>query len=131
MRPSKTPVRPETRAVSTVFAGGLIGSAVREAITGLASACGQGRHVAVLVANLSGSFLLGWLISRLESKGRGAIRFWAIGVLGSFTTFSAFSVDTLLLLQHASVSAAAWYVTVSILGGLTLARIGTRIGTRR
>jgi CrcB protein len=53
----------------------------------------------------------------------------AVGVLGGFTTFSAFSLDTVLMLQRGDVSMAAIYVLASVIGsvvalfaGLTLIR---------
>jgi CrcB protein len=57
--------------------------------------------------------------------------FWAIGVLGSFTTFSAFSLDAVRLLVDGRPWIAAGYVAVSMIGGLTAALAGQRAGAFR
>jgi CrcB protein len=89
-----------------------------------------GFPVSVVVVNLLGSFLLGLFLARRERATVGAtsLQFWAIGVLGSFTTFSAFSTDVVELLAAGRVAASVGYVGVSLLGGLALARVGRRIG---
>src|SRR5690606_7809043 len=89
--------------------------------------------VANLTANLIGSFFLGWLVARRERHSATglAISFWGIGVLGSFTTFSGFSVAALDLMRTGRLPAAAGYVAASVIGGLFSARTGLRLGDRR
>jgi fluoride exporter len=93
-------------------------------------ATNDGFPVAVVVVNLLGSFLLGLFLARREGTigGPTSLQFWAIGVLGSFTTFSAFSMDLVELVAAGRVFASLWYVSLSLLGGLALARFGRRIG---
>jgi len=118
------------RSVAAVAGGGLVGSAARTAVGLMIPAMEGGFPASVIVVNLLGSFLLGLFLARWERATGGAtsLRFWAIGVLGSFTTFSAFSTDIVELLAADRVLAGVGYVGVSLLGGLALARVGRRIG---
>lgn len=117
-------------AVAQVAAGGVIGSAVRGMVQ-LAIPTVDGTFpTAVLLVNLVGSFFLGLYLARRERsvEGPATLRFWAIGLLGSFTTFSAFSLDVLVLLQAGRVVASSIYLLGSVAGGLTLALVGHRMG---
>lgn len=90
----------------------------------------SGFPVAVLTVNLVGGFVLGWLLARRERAvvPGSSTTFWSIGVLGSFTTFSALSVDTVELLHAGRGATAALYVAASVVGGLLLAHMGQRLG---
>ncbi|TNJ67145.1 fluoride efflux transporter CrcB [Paenibacillus hemerocallicola] len=90
--------------------------------------------VATLLCNYSGSFALGWLSSggaarmRLSDTGRIAV---TSGFVGSYTTFSSFSAETVHLLQSGEIVAALSYVMISLWGGLLLAWLGIKIGERK
>jgi CrcB protein len=114
-----------------VLAGGLIGSAARCGVSKYLPADPRGVPVATLVVNLTGSFLLGFYLARREQTvtARWSLQFWGIGVFGSFTTFSAFSVDVLRLIDHGEATTAGIYVAASIVGGVILALVGQRIGS--
>jgi CrcB protein len=118
------------RAVATIAGGGLVGSAARAGIVIAIPARVGSFPTAILVANLAGSFLLGLYLARRERSvgGPASMRFWAIGVLGSFTTFSTFSVDLVVLLRAGPHMEVLWYVAASLLGGLFLAVAGQRVG---
>ncbi len=118
------------RGPLAVLAGGLLGSAARGAV-GLAIPGVAGEFpFATLIVNLAGSFLLGFYLARRQRavSARWSLRFWAIGVLGSFTTFSTFSLEVLQLVDVGQISSAVGYVVASTLGGLTLALVGDRVG---
>lgn len=117
-------------AVAAVAAGGLVGSAFRLSIGLLISGDGSRFPTDVVVVNLIGSFLLGFYLARRERSisTPTALSFWAIGIFGSFTTFSAFSLDLWRLLAAGRLSVSIAYAAVSIIGGLTLAFMGQRIG---
>lgn len=117
-------------AVAQVAAGGLIGSAARGVVDTTIPTVEGGFPVGVLTVNLVGSFLLGLYLARRERsvEGPATLRFWAIGLLGSFTTFSAFSLDLLVLFQAGRVVASSIYLLASVAGGLTLALVGHRTG---
>ncbi|WP_238403278.1 fluoride efflux transporter CrcB [Paenibacillus mesophilus] len=89
---------------------------------------------ATLLCNYSGSFALGWLSGggaarlSLSDNGRAAV---ASGFVGSYTTFSAFSAETIHLLQAGEGGKALAYVLASLWGGLALAWIGGRLAGRK
>src|SRR5690606_2328873 len=79
-----------------------------------------------LAANLIGCFapgsFAGWTAhGRLSPRIRTAV---STGLIGSFTTYSTFSVETLDLIRQGWWRGAAAYVAASVLGGLFLARLG-------
>lgn len=111
-----------------VFLGGGIGAALRHGINRLAmSWFGTGFPVGTMVVNVAGSLLMGLLISLL-AEGPPASQtlrlFLATGVLGGFTTFSAFSLDALTLWERGQPGLAAAYVLGSLLLSLGAIAIG-------
>ncbi|MEM7439473.1 MAG: fluoride efflux transporter CrcB [Pseudomonadota bacterium] len=115
-----------------VALGGAIGAVLRYgAVTLSARMLGSGFPLGTLFVNVLGSFLMGvvmaWFASR--SSAVWALPFMTAGLLGGFTTFSAFSLETIALYEQGRWSAASVYVVVSVVGsvaalagGLTLMR---------
>lgn len=100
-----------------VAIGGAIGAALRYLVT-LSVAFPFG----TLAVNMVGSFLMGLAVVWLA--GRGLDRMMPLimtGILGGFTTFSAFSLDTLKLVETGRMAAAGGYVAASVI--LSLAAI--------
>ena len=93
-----------------VMLGGALGSGARFLATGwVQRALGGAFPWGTLAVNVSGSFLLGVLIPvslRAQVIGPVASVALSAGVLGGFTTYSSFSVETLALLQEGSTGAA-------------------------
>jgi CrcB protein len=83
-----------------------------------------------LVVNVAGSLLLGLYLARRQRAvtARWSLQFWAIGALGSFTTFSTFSVEVFRLVDANAGSVAASYAVASLIGGLLAALLGERLG---
>ena len=75
---------------------------------------------ATLTVNVLGSFamgvLAGWL-ARYGSHGEGFRLLIGVGVLGGFTTFSAFSLEFALFVERGNLAEAALYVAVSLIAG--------------
>lgn len=69
-----------------------------------------------------------WALQRVPETVRLGV---GTGVLGGFTTFSTFSVETLRFLQAGEVGAAVFYVGASLIGGVLLAALGIRLARRR
>ncbi|MEL7182312.1 MAG: fluoride efflux transporter CrcB [Pseudomonadota bacterium] len=96
-----------------VALGGAIGASLRF-LLGLALAR-DGFPIAVLVANVLGSFAMGLLLVWLGQRG---LTQWQplllTGLLGGFTTFSAFSLETVTLIERGAVGQAAGYVLLSV-----------------
>lgn len=122
--------RDTARALAAVLAGGLVGSALRAGIGMWVPGERGAFPTAILMVNIAGSFLLGLYLARRErSVGPPwSLQFWAFGLLGSFTTFSAFSLDVFYLLEEGRPLIATGYVTASVVGGLAAALIGQRAG---
>lgn len=76
---------------------------------------------ATLTVNVLGSLAMGLLAGWLARHGSGG-EAWrlllGVGVLGGFTTFSAFSLELALMIERGALVAAAAYVTVSVLAGV-------------
>jgi CrcB protein len=113
-----------------IAAGGAIGAVGRYAVmTAVSHLLGAGYPYGTIMVNLIGSFVLGGLVESL--KYFSAISnemhvFLIVGVLGSFTTFSTFSMDVVVLMQRNEMFAAGLYILGSIvvsIGGLFLAMI--------
>ncbi|SFJ50499.1 fluoride efflux transporter CrcB [Jannaschia pohangensis] len=102
-----------------VALGGAIGAALRF-LLGMAL-LRPGFPVGVLTANVVGSFLMGLAVVYLGRNAPGWQPFVLTGVLGGFTTFSAFSLETLTLIERGDTGQALSYVALSV--GLSLAAI--------
>jgi len=112
--------------VLQVALGGAIGASGRY-LTGVATLriFGHGFPWGTLVVNVVGSFLMGVLIVMLATKGDNRLApFLMTGVLGGYTTFSAFSLDALTLFERGQVGTAALYVA----GTLVLTLSGIALG---
>jgi fluoride exporter len=79
-----------------------------------------------LAINLAGSFALGVVVKGAVEHGWSTTTTATIGTgfLGGFTTFSAFSVETHTLLRDGRTGAAAFYVGLSVVGGIAAAALG-------
>jgi CrcB protein len=123
-------------ALLLVVAGGGIGAGMRHLVNMAAlRLLGPAFPWGTVAVNLLGGLLMGLLIGTLArhepAGGANHIRlFLATGVLGGFTTFSAFSLDAVVLWERGAELAAAGYVLGSVVGaiaalmaGLALARL--------
>lgn len=116
-----------------VFLGGGLGASLRHAVNvGCARACGLDFPYGTFVINITGSLVMGLIAGYLAFKGE-ASQPWRLfimtGVLGGYTTFSAFSLDTVLLYERGELGLAAFYAVGSVglsiaglVGGLALVR---------
>lgn len=87
-----------------------------------------------LTVNLIGSFLLGWLTHYLFRTGRLSpmvVTALGTGFIGSFTTFSTFSVETIVMIESGNLIGALTYVTLSIVLGLFSSWLGYKLGRKR
>lgn len=110
-----------------VGAGGFLGASARFLITQWIGAhTSPAFPWSTFWINLSGSFALGLLIGwSLKNPLSPEWRFFlSTGICGGFTTFSAFSAESLSLMQHGAYGVAAAYIAASVLGGLLAAGFG-------
>ena len=119
---------------AAVAIGGALGSVARYAtIIGIGRMLGIGFPYGVLVVNVVGGFIMGVLVElmALAWSPSDAMRvFFIVGVLGGYTTFSAFSLDVWLLLEKGLYGPAIVYIVASVVlsvgalvAGLTITRM--------
>ena len=107
-----------------VMLGGALGAVLRygvglAAVRRLGSDFPWGTFLVNLIGGLAAGLLLGFLLIRGEEADRWRL-FLGVGLLGGFTTFSAFSAETAYLLQRGELAMAALYVGASVAGALGL-----------
>ena len=116
-------------ALCLVAAGGALGSVARLL---LSWAVPVGRLPwATMVTNVAGSFLIGWLLTRLgplTGENWRAHSFWVVGLCGGFTTFSAFSLQNFEQLQRGDWPGAVAHVLLSVGLCLLATWAGFRLG---
>jgi CrcB protein len=115
--------------------GGAIGACLRFAMMeSTQHLFGRAFPFGTLLVNILGSFLLGCLYGALitsQITPNPWRIFVGIGVLGAFTTFSTFSMDTVLLFQQGEWLKAALNVLLNVVLCLTLAWFGLKLGSMK
>ena len=113
----------------SVALGGAIGASARFAVN-LAAArlFGMGFPAGTLCVNVLGSFAMGVLAVLLLDRASPLAPFLLTGVLGGFTTFSAFSLDTLMLWERGQPGLALVYVILSVAASLLAVFAGLALG---
>ena len=100
-----------------VASGGAVGAVLRYLTSNFYKFYFPNFPIGTLFINFIGSFLIGILASNLESRGTSYIfikYFLIIGILGSFTTFSTFSLETIQLVNDKKLFLSLVYVFLSI-----------------
>ena len=112
-----------------VAAGGAIGAALRFGLgLGLVRASGDGFPIAIMTANILGSFLMGLFVVYSFQKGLAHLNpFVMTGVLGGFTTFSAFSLELFTLYERGQFGAAALYLGGSVILSVLALALGVML----
>ena len=113
----------------SVALGGAIGASARFAVNLLAVRLfGTGFPAGTLGVNVLGSFAMGVLAVLLLDRASPLAPFLLTGVLGGFTTFSAFSLDTLMLWERGEPGLALVYVILSVAASLLAVFAGLALG---
>jgi CrcB protein len=114
-----------------VFLGAGIGGALRHGVNvGATKLFGYGFPYGTLIVNVAGSFLMGLLAGYFAFRpgiGQHLRLFLTTGILGGFTTFSAFSLDVALLVERHAYGAAAGYMVGSVAASLAALFFGLAI----
>ncbi|NYF09451.1 CrcB protein [Leifsonia sp. AK011] len=120
------------RDLLAVVIGGLLGTGARFAVDGVLLHQDDQFPLSTLIANALGAFALGFLVARVWPTAPSWLRAGlGVGLLGSFTTFSAVAVSLV------SLTAAGWgmlalaYLVATIVLGLAAAWLGLRLGRVR
>jgi CrcB protein len=120
------------KELAVVFLGGGAGSALRYWLTGSVYRFLQPTFpYGTLVVNVSGCFLIGFLMALFEERFvvQPLLRlFLTLGVLGGFTTFSTFSFETIELLREGSTISGLLNILLSLGGCLTATFLGNMLG---
>lgn len=117
-----------------VATGGGLGTLARAVITQVAVDNGVLTLWAVLFVNVVGALALGWYAAHVRHSNRWStlvVGFVAAGVLGSFTTFSAFSFEVVELFEAGDWLIGSMYAVVTVGAGLVAAIIGRRFAELR
>jgi len=108
-----------------VFLGGGLGASFRHGVNLVAAQLfGTAFPYATMIENVSGSLIMGMLIAYfafVANAPQHLVLFLTTGILGGYTTFSAFSLDTARLYEGGQLGLAALYVLASVglsIGGL-------------
>lgn len=121
-------------ALLLVMAGGAVGAGLRFLVSKAALVTFSGGHpYGTLIVNVAGGLLMGVLVgylARFADGGENWRLLLGVGVLGGFTTFSAFSLEIVQMIQRGAMGGAAVYALVSVVAsvgalfaGLTLVRM--------
>ena len=119
-------------SLSLVALGGAVGASLRWlAGVGLLRAFGPtGLPTAIITVNVIGSFLMGVFVVAAAERGLNHLSpLIMTGLLGGFTTFSAFSLETVNLIERGHVGQAGLYILLSValsVGALALGLIAAR-----
>lgn len=121
-----------------VALGSAVGGVARYAIARLLPTVPGGWPLATMTVNVAGSFAIGWMSAWLASRiaaggvatqGVEALRlFWMTGVLGGFTTYSAFALETVTLGSGGDMLRASAYVAATVVLCLAAALAGRALG---
>lgn len=122
------------QTILAIAAGGATGAVMRHGLnSSLTHFLGTGFPYGILAVNVLGSFLMGVLVSvfaHFWEPSQGVKAFLTVGMLGAFTTFSAFSLDAVTLLGRGAYGTAVFYMAGSVVfavaalfGGMILVRM--------
>jgi fluoride exporter len=115
--------------ISAVFMGGGLGAVARYGLGGLLPRAAF--PYGTLTVNLLGSLCIGLIIGALLLRSDAAIwrLFLATGLMGGFTTFSAFALDSVTLMQRGAIGATLVYVCASVIGCIVACFIGLKVAS--
>jgi CrcB protein len=118
-----------------VAAGGAVGAVARY-LTGLAAlrSLGAAWPYGTLAVNVVGGFAMGLLAALLAARGEADQDRWrlllGVGVLGGFTTFSAFSLEMAMMIERREWASAFTYSTVSVMASVVALFAGMMLARR-
>ena len=122
------------RSILLVFLGGSLGTAARYLLT-LSVPPVAGVPLITFLINVTGAFVLGWLLKALALRGqdegtRRAVRlFVGTGILGGYTTYSSLAVDTDGLIAAQSVGLSILYAAATIVVGAAASVAGIAVAS--
>lgn len=116
-----------------VFMGAGIGGALRHFVNRMALTSASSFPWSTLTVNVTGSLAMGviagWFAFRSNVASQPTVLFLTTGVLGGYTTFSAFSLDAVLLWERGDVRGAVFYIAGTVV--LSIASLFLGLGAMR
>jgi len=119
--------RTDARVLAAISIGAMIGATARYKLATWIHVPAGGFPWATFWTNVSGSLVLGallWVLVERYPPSRYARAFAGTGILGAYTTFSTFSVETDVLVKDGHVGVAVAYVVASLVVGIAAAWFG-------
>jgi CrcB protein len=123
----------DPRLLGAIFAGGVVGALARAGLAEALPAHAGQWPWGTFTVNVAGAFLLGWFVTRLQERlppARYRRPFLATGFCGALTTFSAFQLELLRMLERGELALACGYAVASLAAGFVAVAAATSI-TRR
>ena len=120
----------------SVALGSIVGGVARYLVSVLfLSQFGSGFPWGTLFVNVTGSFIIGFYAALTGPDGRLFVsprqrQFVMVGICGGYTTFSAFSLETLRLVQSGNVRGASLNLLISVVGWMTAVWLGHALAAR-
>lgn len=116
-----------------VLAGGVAGALGRAGVDRAFTTDGHGWPWATFLVNVSGTFLLGYFVTRLQERLPPSTYprpLLGTGLCGALTTFSTFQIELISLVRHGQAPVAIAYLTASIAAGFTGVHLSTALARR-
>jgi CrcB protein len=124
---------PDRREIAAIFLGGALGSLLRVWLGRTFSSGVSDWPWATFAINISGSFALAYLATRLQERlPQSTYRrpLLGTGFCGAYTTFSTMQVETLTMIDHSRYGLAGGYALSSIVAGYVAVWLGTSLVRR-
>ncbi len=118
--------------ILAIAVGGALGALMRYGVTLGSTTWGSSFPYGILIANVIGCLLIGIFYSIYQDKviSSEMRSFIQIGLLGAFTTFSTFSLDTLKLLEQGSLMQAGLNIVLTLVLSLLATWVGLSVGRK-
>jgi CrcB protein len=124
---------PDRRELAAVFAGGVVGAVLRAELAQALPHAAGGWPWATFATNVSGTFVLGLLVTRLQERLPPSAYLRPLlgtGFCGAFTTFSTFQVEAVVLADGGHGALAAGYAAASLAAGAVGVWLATHLARR-
>ncbi|MFI7070201.1 CrcB family protein [Micromonospora sediminicola] len=118
--------------LAVIAAGGALGALARAGVQAAVPHPPTGFPWATFGVNVTGCLLIGVLMAVLTARPAGPLArpFLGVGVLGGFTTFSAYAVDAQRLVTAGAAGTALAYLALTVLGALVAVAVGDAVTAR-
>jgi fluoride exporter len=123
----------DRREIAAVFVGGIVGTLARVGIAQAWPAADDAFPWAIFIVNISGTFLLGWLVTRLQERlplSTYRRQLMGTGFCGAYTTFSTMQLELLHMFDAHRYGLAVIYAVVSVVCGYIAIYTATAVSRR-